>query len=111
MSQYPHSRDIILLDFNPQSGHEIQKKRPALVVSNNAFNKLTGLALVCPITSTHRDIPLHIVLDARTNTHGDILCEQIKSLDYQARNWKYLERCPENLFQKVLFIVNTILGE
>lgn len=52
MKRYPHARDIILLDFNPQSGHEIQKKRPALVLSNDAFNRMTGLAMVCPITST-----------------------------------------------------------
>ncbi|WP_303105375.1 type II toxin-antitoxin system PemK/MazF family toxin [Mitsuokella jalaludinii] len=111
MNQYPHARDIILLDFDPQSGHEIKKKRPALVISNDAFNKLTGLAMVCPITSTHRDIPLHVSLDTQTNTHGDILCEQVKSLDYRARNWKFLERCPQELFDKALFIVNAILGE
>jgi mRNA interferase MazF len=111
MNQYPHARDIILLDFDPQSGHEIKKKRPALVISNDAFNKLTGLAMVCPITSTHRDIPLHVSLDTQTNTHGDILCEQVKSLDYRARNWKFLERCPQELFDRALFIVNAILGE
>ena len=46
MMPYPHARDIILLDFDPQSGHEIKKKRPALVLSNDAFNRLTGLAMV-----------------------------------------------------------------
>lgn len=111
MNQYPHARDIILLDFDPQSGHEIKKKRPALVISNDAFNKLTGLVMVCPITSTHRNIPLHVALESQTNTHGDILCEQVKSLDYQARGWKYLEQCPEHLFMKVLSIVDAILGE
>ena len=111
MMPYPHARDIILLDFDPQSGHEIKKKRPALVLSNDAFNRLTGLAMVCPITSTQQDIPLHVRLDARTTTHGDILCEQLKSLDYQARKWKFLERCPEDLFQRAMFIVNAILGE
>ena len=60
MKHYPHARDIILLDFNPQSGHEIQKKRPALVLSNDAFNRMTGLAMVCPITSTQRDFPLQV---------------------------------------------------
>ena len=68
--------------FNPQSGHEIQKKRPALVLSNDAFNRMTGLAMVCPITSTQQDFPLHVALDDRTSVHGDILCEQLKSLDY-----------------------------
>lgn len=67
--------------------------------------------MVCPITSTQRDFPLHVALDDRTSVHGDILCEQLKSLDYQSRDWKFLEPCPEDLFQRALAIVDTILGE
>lgn len=112
MSQsFPCTGDIILIDFNPQSGIEIMKRRPALVVSNNAFNKLTGLALVCPITSTQRDYPLHVILDERTNTHGDIVCEQVKSLDYKVRNWHYLESVPDYILDKVLFNLNAIIGK
>lgn len=112
MSQsFPCTGDIILIDFNLQSGIKIMKRRPALVVSNNAFNKLTGLALVCPITSTQRDYPLHVILDERTNTHGDIVCEQVKSLDYKARNWHYLESVPDYILDKVLFNLNAIIGK
>ena len=108
---FPCAGNIILIDFNPQSGIEIQKRRPALVVSNDAFNRLTGLVVVCPITSTHRNLPLHITLDQRTNTHGDIVCEQIKSLDYNARNWSFLEDAPSDIFDKVLFNLDAILGK
>ena len=59
MKPFPQAGDIIIINFNPQSGKEIQKKRPALVVSNDSFNRLTGLVMVCPITSTHRNIPIH----------------------------------------------------
>ena len=111
MKPSPKAGDIIILDFNPQSGKEIQKKRPALVVSNDAFNRLTGLVMVCPITSTHRDFPLHIPLDKRTKTHGDILCEQLKSLDYNARRWVFAEAAPADIFDKALFTLTIILGE
>lgn len=84
--QQSHLKPNDTIDFNLKSGHEIQKCPHALVVSNDAFNKLTGMTMFCPITSTHRNHPLHIELDARTQTHGDILCEQLKSLDYSARN-------------------------
>lgn len=110
MKPFPEAGDIIILNFNPQSGIEIQKQRPALVVSNSSFNQKTGLVMVCPITSTHRDFPLHVVLDERTQTHGDILCEQLKSLDYHARNWKFAETAPIDTFEKVMFILDTILG-
>ncbi len=111
MKQFPEAGDIIILNFNPQSGIGIQKQRPALVVSNSSFNQKTGLVMVCPITSTHRDFPLHVALDQRTKTHGDILCEQLKSLDYQARNWQFAETAPSDLFEQVMFILDAILGK
>lgn len=46
-----------------------------------------------------------------TGVHGDILCEGLKSLDCQSRKWKFLEPCPDDLFQKVLTIVDAIMGE
>lgn len=44
---------IIKINFNPQSGHEQAGYRPALVVSNDFFNKKTNMTIVCPITNTH----------------------------------------------------------
>ena len=73
--------DIVLLDFTQQSGHEQAGRGPALVVSNDFFNNVTNMALVCPITNTVRFFPLHVALDERTLTTGSILCEQVKSLD------------------------------
>ena len=108
---FPSAGDIILIDFNPQSGIEIQKRRPAIVVSNDAFNKLTGLVMVCPITSTHHSYPLHVVLDNRINIHGDIVCEQVKTLDYKARNWHFIEVAPEDIFDKVIFNLDAIIGK
>ena len=46
----PDKGDIIILDFNPSSGAEIRKRRPAVVISNNKYSSLTGLVVVCPIT-------------------------------------------------------------
>ena len=42
--------DIIYMDFDPQAGHEQKGRRPALVVSNNLFNRVSSLTMVCPIT-------------------------------------------------------------
>ena len=46
--------DIVYLDFDPQAGHEQKGRRPALVVSNNLFNRVSSLTMVCPITHTDR---------------------------------------------------------
>ena len=72
--------DIVYLDFDPQSGHEQNGRRPALVISNNLFNRVSSLTMVCPITHTDRGHPFHLRLDERTRTDGVILCDQARML-------------------------------
>ncbi len=58
--------DIILVNFNPQAGHEQSGRRPALVVSNRDFTLITRTAaMVCPITKTDKHLPFHVPLDAK----------------------------------------------
>ncbi len=97
--------DIIKINFNPQKGHEQAGYRPALVVSNNFFNRNAKLAILCPITNTDNKFPLHVSLDDRTQTTGVILCEHIKSLDLDARENYFIEKCPEDILDKVINIV------
>ena len=98
----PAQGDIVILNFNPQAGHEQAGRRPALVISNSSFHRYTGLAIVCPITNQINNYPLHVRLDGRTKTTGEILCEHIKSLDYNARNIAYVEALPDDLLSEVL---------
>lgn len=97
--------DIIFLDFDPQSGHEQAGYHPAVVISNNVYNARTNLTIVCPITNTKRAFPLHVMLDKRTKTTGCILCEHIKALDINAREYKVVEQLPEDILQNVIDIV------
>lgn len=97
--------DVIKINFNPQAGHEQAGYRPAIVVSNNFFNEKTNLTIVCPITNTNNHFPLHIPLDNRTSTTGVILCEHIRALDLNARDFKVIEKLPEDILQNVLDIV------
>lgn len=97
--------DIIFLEFDPQAGHEQKGKRPALVVSNQTFNRFTKLAMVCPITNTNKKYPLHVELDDRTITTGVIMCEQVKSLDIYARNFSFFEKLPDDLMEEVTDIL------
>lgn len=97
--------NIIKVNFNPQRGHEQAGYRPALVVSNDTFNQRTNLTLVCPITNTNNHFPLHILLDDRTNTTGVILCEHIRALDLQNRQYQYLEDIPQDILEDVVNII------
>lgn len=97
--------DIIKVNFNPQAGHEQAGYRPALVISNNFFNRKTNITIVCPITNTNNKFPLHIPLDHRTVTTGVVLCEHVKALDIRARSYKVVEQIPRDLFEKVIGVV------
>ena len=91
--------DIIVMDFNPQQGHEQRGRRPAIVLSNNILNQHSALVLVCPITNTNKKHPFHIELDRRTETTGVILCDQAKMLDVKARNARFQEKCPDDIWK------------
>ncbi len=102
----PRQGDLVALDFDPQSGHEQKGRRPALVVSKDAFNKVTGMAICCPITNTNREVPFHVSIAGRTALTGFVMCEQIKSLDFRSRGLKLIERAPRDVLDDVLAIID-----
>ena len=105
MRYIPEQGDIVLLEFDPQAGHEQKGKRPALVVSNDTYNRFTNLGIVCPITNTYRNFPLHVELDERTKTTGVIMCEQMKALDIHARSVVFYEKVPKDIIEEVVDII------
>ena len=107
MADYiPKKGDLIYLSFSPQAGHEQKGRRPALVVSNDLFNKGTGLAIVCPVTNTNRNNPFHIPLPQTSKLTGFIMIEQVKSYDYRARNADFVEEAPQELVADALAILD-----
>lgn len=95
--------DIILLDFELQSGHEQMGRRPAVVVSNNNFNKYEFTVLVCPITNTDRDFPFRIKLDWRTKTTGFIAIDQTRAIDTKSRKVVFLEKLPKDILKQLIY--------
>jgi mRNA interferase MazF len=104
----PDQGDIVALSFDPQSEHEQKGRRPVIIVSNKVFNQHLGLAFACPITNTKRDFPFHIEVLSE-NMSGFIMTEQLKSIDYNARNIKFIEKANQKTINKILGIVDSIL--
>ena len=102
MAYRPEQGDIVMMDFQPQAGHEQRGRRPALVISSAGFHRYTRMAIVCPITNTDPGFPMHVSLDNRTRTAGVIMSEQLKSLDYAARNASFVEHAPADILADVL---------
>jgi mRNA interferase MazF len=105
----PGKGDFIAVTFDPQSGREQKGRRPALVVSNDLFNKHTGLVIVCPITNTDRKFPFHIAIDNVPNLKGFIMVEQVKSIDSQSRNAKRIGKASNELITEVLAVLDSCI--
>lgn len=106
----PEKGDFITLSFDPQSGHEQKGRRPALVISNFLFNRATGLAIVCPITNTNRNIPFHLPIPNSSSLTGFIMVEQVKSADFNARKAKFVEKAPSELVDDVIALVGVCIN-
>ncbi len=102
----PQRGDFVVLTFDPQSGHEQNGRRPALVISNYLFNKHTQLTIVCPITNKHRKIPFHIPVPVQSSLTGYIMVEQVKSIDFVSRKVKFVEKAPHETLIDVLGILD-----
>ena len=105
MPYEPKQGDIIVLNFDPQTGHEQKGRRPCLIISNEQFHKRTNMAMVCPITNTTSRFPTHIALHGKTNTSGEIMCEQVKCLDVTARNATFKESIPDDILNEAIDLV------
>ena len=101
----PCQGDIVDVDFNPTKGHEQRGKRPAMVISNAAYYKYTGLLIVCPISNTESAFPMHIPLEDGMFTKGSVLTQHIRTIDPQARPVVFREAAPESLARKVIHAV------
>ena len=102
----PKKGDFIAVTFDPQSGHEQKGRRPALVVSNTLFNEKTGLTIVCPLTNTDRRYPFHVAVTENPQVTGFVMVEQVKSIDYRARQAKMIGKASDDLLNEVLSILD-----
>lgn len=80
----PEAGDIVWLDFNPQAGHEQAGHRPALVLSPSSYNGKTSLMICCPMTTQVKGYPFEVAIAG--DRPGAALADQVKSLDWVARN-------------------------
>jgi mRNA-degrading endonuclease toxin of MazEF toxin-antitoxin module len=96
--------EIWLVSLDPTSGHEQKGRRPVLIVSPEAFNRVTKVPVVVPVTtggSFARTAGFAVSL-AGTITTGVVRCDQPRALDLGARSGKKLESVPDAIVDEVL---------
>ena len=109
MAYVPDGGDIVWIMFNPQAGHEQAGYRPALVLSPKAYNGKVGLAILCPITSRVKGYPFEVKIPEGLEVGGTVLSDQVKSLDWKARQAKFSCRLPLATYNEVVQKLSTLI--
>ncbi|HSQ24464.1 MAG TPA: endoribonuclease MazF [Pyrinomonadaceae bacterium] len=109
MAYVPDRGDAVWLNFNPQTGHEQMGRRPALVLSPAAYNRKVGLAVFCPITTQIKGYPFEVLIPHGLKVSGAVLSDQVKSLDWKARDTKFIVRVPKVVTDEVLKKLRTLI--
>ena len=105
----PTRGDIAWLTFSPHAGHEQADRRPAVAISPREYNDKVGLALFCPITSQIKGYPFEVALPRDCGATGVILADQIKSLDFRARNSEFIFHLPDDIIDELMAKVRVLL--
>src|SRR6056297_8998 len=109
----PHRGEIWLVDLNPGIGHEQKGKRPALIISDNAFNETrAGMVIVLPITSKDKGISLHLPLTPEKtglDVNSYVKTEDIRAISKE-RLYKQIGKVDSPIINKIGGILKMLLG-
>jgi mRNA interferase MazF len=106
----PERGDLVWIDFDPQSGREQAGRRPALVLTPASYNRPSGLAVLCPITSRIKGYPFEVVLPAGGQVQGVVLCDHATSVDWRSRRAEFLGVAPAQVLEEVTAKVQALIG-
>ena len=110
-SYIPNRGDIVWINFTPQAGHEQRGKRPALILSPKIYNEKTSLCICLPITSKIKGYPFEVALPENLPIQGVILSDQIKNLDFSAREVSFVCKVNSNVVELVQKNIWALVGE
>jgi mRNA interferase MazF len=105
----PRRGDAVWITLFPQAGHEQSGRRPAVVLSPEAYNARVGLALFCPVTSQIKGYPWEVRIPAGLAISGVVLADQVRSLDWRSRSAAKICALPESVVAEILGKLGTLL--
>ena len=106
----PDVGHVIWLSLDPQQGREQAGRRPFLVLSPQAYNVKTSLAVGVPVTSARKGYPFEVLLPTGGRVTGAALADQVKSLDWRARKAQFKEKAPPMVLAEVQGKVRALIG-
>jgi mRNA interferase MazF len=109
MAYVPERGHLVYINFQPQAGHEQAGRRPAVVISPKTYNEKSGLMLACPITSKVKGYPFEVALPEGMEVSGVTLADQLKSLDWRARDVAFIGELPKDSISEILGKLKALL--
>ncbi len=106
----PRCGDVVWITLNPKAGHEQAGRRPAVVLTPKTYNSKVGLAILCPITNQIKGYPFEVLLPAGLPIAGAILSDQVRSLDWHARNAELIYTLSVETISEILQKLSTLLA-
>lgn len=106
----PQRGDVVWISLAPQAGHERTERRPAVVLSPQAYNSRIGLAVLCPITTQVKGYPFEVLIPLDLPVKGAILADQAESLDWRAHRAELICFLPPDVVEEILGKLRTLLG-
>jgi len=97
----PAQGDIIRINLDPKRGHEQKGRRPYICLSHHLVSDYANIAVFAPISNTARRYPLYIPLTG-TATTGVVLLDQLVTIDYNARQFTYIETVGKDFLDALL---------
>ena len=107
----PRCGDAVWVTLNPQAGHEEAGRPPAVVISPQSYNSKVGLAIFCPVTGQIKGYPFEVLIPAGLPVAGAILSDQVKTLDWHARNVELICTLPAETISEVFQKLATLLSQ
>jgi mRNA interferase MazF len=109
MNYKPERGDIVWIALNPQSGHEQAGRRPVIVLSPQKYNLKSGLIICCPITAQEKNYPFEVKIPSGLPISGVILADQVKNLDWQAREAQFVCKIHHSIIEQVIEKISLLL--
>jgi mRNA interferase MazF len=105
----PQRGDIVMISLDPLAGQSQAGRRPAFVLSPQAYNERVGLAVLCPIATDAKGYPFEVLLPSGLPVQGAILADQAQTLDWRALRAELICPLPSAVVEEALGKLRALL--
>ncbi len=91
MTDTPDAGDVVWLDFAPHAGHETAGRHPAVVLTPQAYS----------VTTKAKGGSFEVALRGARTVKGVALANELRSIDYAARNADKFDTGPADALEHI----------